>query len=127
MLETALVFLVVISMLLFIIDVGRLLFLQQYFEERARFAARWAAVNTTDSTQVTNMTCYNSTTGSGVGFFGLAPSNVSVTTIDVNGQQFIKVTISGIQAVRFIPYIAGSFTMPVVSATELAQSLGATT
>jgi len=126
-LESSLVFIAVISMLLFIVDMGRLLFLQQYFAERARAGARWAAVNTYDSTSIKNYVCYNSTTGSGTGLFGLSPSNVTVTPIpNATTPTSIQVTISGFQTIRLIPYIAGTFTNPPVSAVAPAQSLGAT-
>ncbi len=126
-LESALVLIAVISMLLFIIDMGRLLFLQQYFAERARAGARWASVNTYDATSIKNYVAYNSTTGSGTGLFGLSPSNVSVTPLpNSTNPTTIQVTISGYQTIRLIPYIAGSFTSPAVTAVAPVQSLGAT-
>jgi Flp pilus assembly protein TadG len=129
MMETALVFTAVICMLLFVVDMGRLLFLQQYFAERARAGARWAAVNTYDPAAVANWVCSNDSTNSGTGLFGLQPSNVSVSApvVDASNKPvYIRVTISGYQTVRLIPYIAGSFTNPPVSAIAPAQSLGAT-
>ncbi len=124
-LESALVMITTLCTILFIVDISRLLFYKQYFAERARYGARWASVNTASETNVKNVVCYNSTTGTGTGYFGLAPSNVSVTYDNVNG--FVTVSISGFQTITLIPFIAGNFTIPATTVTMSQQSMGQTT
>src|SRR5260370_39251262 len=60
--ETALIFTTAISMILFIVDMGRILLWQQFIAERARVGARNAVVNNWDSTAVKNYVVYGSTT-----------------------------------------------------------------
>ena len=125
-LETALVFIAVLSMLLFIVDMGRLLFLQQYFTERARAGARWAAVNATTgvtAAQVKAYVCFNDSTAAGsTGLFGLNTSNVSYTPTPSTGTpQYVQVQISGFQTLRLIPYIASTYTNAPVTAVAVVQ------
>ncbi|MCX6634029.1 MAG: hypothetical protein NT090_02890, partial [Acidobacteria bacterium] len=60
MLETALVVTTVVCMILFILDMGRILLFDQFFGERVRVAARSAAVRTYDAAAIKNYLCYNS-------------------------------------------------------------------
>ena len=129
--ETALVLLTVMGMILFIMDMGRILMIQQFVTERARVTVRNAAVNNWDATATTNFLVYNSTTapdGGGAGFMGLLPSQVSYQTTGTAGQSDyqLQVQVSGVPAVTWIPYIAGSYTLPPITASAPAQSLGAT-
>jgi hypothetical protein len=130
MLETALVFTTVMCMIIFIMDMGRLIFYKEYFAERARVGARWASVNGQDATSVKNVVAYNSTTGSGPGYFGLSPANVSVTYQNIDATHkdpWVTVTITGFQTFTMIPYIAGNYTIPAIAVTMPQQSMGATT
>lgn len=125
-LESSLVFLAVLSMLLFIIDMGRLLFLQQYFTERARAGARWAAVNANNgvtAAQVQAYVCFNDSAATGSsGLFGLNTSNVSYTPVPSTGTpQYVQVQISGFQTLRLIPFIAGTYTNAPVTAVAVVQ------
>src|SRR5690348_8964058 len=86
--ETALVFTVTLGMILFIVDMGRVLLMQQYVTERARVAVRNAVVNNWDSTAVANYVAYASATapsGGGPGFLGLTPSELTSTTYADSG------------------------------------------
>ena len=130
--ETALVLVTVLSMILFVMDMGRILLLQQFITERAREGVRHAVVNSWDATAVQNYVVYGSTTvpqggGSG-GFLGLSPSQVSLTTISDSGvgDGRYQVTVSGVQFPVFIPFMAGSFTAPAITVTAPTASLGAT-
>lgn len=125
MIEGSLVFLTLICMILFVVDIGRLLFYKHYFTERAQVGARWASVNSQNATNVKNVVCYNATTGSGQGFLGLSPSNVSVTYDDANN--IVTVTVSGFQTIKLIPFIAGNYTIPAATVSLGYQSMGATT
>src|SRR5579862_1263453 len=86
--ETALVTLTLVGMIVFVMDMGRLLLTEQFITERARTTARNAAVNNWDSTAVANYVVYNSTTApankNGVaqaGDLGLLASQVTYSTL----------------------------------------------
>jgi Flp pilus assembly protein TadG len=129
--ETVLVILTVISMIVFIFDMGRILLIEQYISERARVAARKAAVNNWNSTTVANFLCYDQTTapsGDRAGYLGLLPTQVSYRTLGTPGtsEHRVQVKVSGVPVLTFIPTIAGQYTLPPIVATAAAQSLGAT-
>ena len=133
MVETALVLLTMLSMIIFIMDMGRMLLLQQFIAERARTAARSAVVNNWDSTAVANFLCYNSTTApSGgpttPGYLGLLPSQVRYQALGKAGtpDYRLQVVVSGVPMLTWIPYISGRYTAAPITATMPAQSLGAT-
>lgn len=136
LLETALVFTVALSMIVFIVDMGRILLTQQFIAERARVGVRNAVVNNWDATAVANYVAYGSTTAptgtdqnsTPPGFLGLTPSEVTLTTYADSGigDARYKVTVQGVQLFTFIPYIAGNYHAPAVTATAAVQSQGAT-
>ena len=131
MLETALVVSTLLGMVLFILDMGRMLLWQQFFMERARQGARSAVVNNWDQTALRNFVCYNSTTapdGNPPGFLGLLPSQVTLTKQGDSGANDAryKVGIQGVTLFLWIPGIAGRYTMPPVIATMPVESAGAT-
>jgi hypothetical protein len=122
-------------MIFFVFDMGRMLMTQQFIAERARVAVRMAAVNSWDSTSVANYLCYNTTTApanvngaSAPGYLGLVPSNVSYATLGTSGaaDYRLKVTVSGVHMLTWIPHMAGTFTAPTITASAPGQSLGAT-
>jgi len=124
--ETALVFLTMMGMILFILDMGRILLVQQFISERVRTTVRNAVVNNWDATATKNYLVYNSTTaGSGGGYLGLLPSQVSYQILGTSGNPDyrLQVKVSGVPAVTWIPYIAGTYTLAPVVATMPAQSL----
>jgi Flp pilus assembly protein TadG len=133
--ETALVLLTLVSMIIFIMDMGRLLLTEQFVTERARTTVRAAAVNNWTSTSAANYLVYNSTTApaqvngvSAPGYMGLLPSQVTYTTLGTAGtpDYRLQVKVSGIPVFSWIPHIAGQYTAPPVTATTPAQSMGAT-
>jgi len=129
--ETALVFTAALSMIVFIVDMGRILLTQQYISERAQAAVRSAVVNNWDSTSVKNYVVFGSTTapdGGGAGLMGLTTSEVSFTSIADSGigDARYQVTVSGVPLLTWIPYMAGRYTAPTVIATAPVQSQGAT-
>jgi Flp pilus assembly protein TadG len=131
MVETALVLITLLSMILFILDMGRVLLLQQFITERAREGVRYAVVNNWDQTDVQNYIVYGSTTapsGAGPGVLGLTTAQVTFTSVadsGINDARY-QVQVSGVQFPVFIPYIASSFTTPTVTVTAPAESRGAT-
>jgi Flp pilus assembly protein TadG len=131
--ESALVIMPLMCMVLFIMDMGRVLLTEQYVTERARAGLRQAVVSTwgTDATSVKNYICYNDTTApqqGGPGMFGVQPSQVTVSLLGTAAtpDYRLQAQISGLQITTFIPYIATKYTAPTITVTVPAQSLGAT-
>ena len=135
LLESAFVFPTLLFTILFIMEAGRFLMVQQFIVERTRQVARAAAVNNWTAGQVKNYLVYGSATapnsdGNDVppGYMGLLPSQVSYTTAGAAGASDyrIKVTVQDVPAVVFIPLIAGNYKFAPVTASVPAQSMGAT-
>lgn len=130
MVETALVLLTALAMILFIMDMGRVLLTEQFIAERARTAVRSAVVNSWDSTAVANYVVYGTTSGqqgSPAGLMGLTPSQVTYTTVADTGvgDGRYQVTVQGIPLFTWVPYIAGQYTTGPITATAPIQSQGA--
>ncbi len=130
-LESALVLLTLLGMFLFIMDMGRILLIQQFITERARATVRSAVVNNWTAAATQNYLVYNSTTapgGGGAGFMGLQTSNVTYQTLGTSGtpDYMLQVKVSGVPAVTWIPYVSGTYTLAPITASMPAQSLGAT-
>jgi len=130
MVESALVLLTLLAMIIFILDVGRLLLMQQFVAERARSTVRTAVVNSWDATATKNYLVYNNTTApqnGGAGYMGLLTSQVSYQALGTSGaaDYRLQIKVSGVPALTWIPYIAGSYTLAPIIATMPAQSLGA--
>lgn len=131
--ETALVFTAAVSMIVFIVDMGRILLTQQFISERARVGVRNAVVNNWDATAVANYVAYGTTTtpggGTGTpGYMGLTATEVTLTTYADSGigDARYQVTVSGVPLFTWIPYMAGKYTAPTIIATAPVQSVGAT-
>src|SRR6266566_587474 len=80
--EMSLIYLVFAIMLVGAFDFGQFLFVHQALVERARFAARWGAINDpTDTASVSNMVRFFQSTDPGAGtpsYFNLTSGNVTV-------------------------------------------------
>ncbi|HYL37788.1 MAG TPA: TadE family protein [Bryobacteraceae bacterium] len=131
--ESVLVLLTMVSMIIFIMDMGRMLLVQQFISERARTTVRAASVNNWSSDQVKNYLCYNSTSApsggtSTPGYMGLLPSQVTYGTLGTAGSwdYRLQVQVSGVRMFTWIPYMSGQYTAAPITATFPAQSLGAT-
>jgi Flp pilus assembly protein TadG len=113
MVETALILLVYLMILIGIIDFGQVLYFHQSLVERARAAARYGAINPTDTTGIKNVAVYNmaTITGSPAPILGgMTTSMVDVQNPDVNtAAARVVVTISGYPINFISPYIAKSF------------------
>ena len=130
MLETAFVMITVMGMVIFIVEMGRFLMVQQFAVERAREVARLAVVNNWTSVSVANYVAYGSTTaptGQPSGYLGITPSNVSYSTLGTAGQPDyrVKLIIQNMSAVVFIPGMANTYAIPAVTVVVPAQSMGA--
>jgi len=133
MVETALVLTVMLAMIIFGVDMARMLLFQEFFTERAREGARNAVVHSWDATATANFICYGtSTTPPGgtttPGYLGLLPSQVSVTSVGDSGvnDARIEVQISGVRMFSWIPFMSGNLTAAPVVATAPLESRGAT-
>jgi Flp pilus assembly protein TadG len=118
--EMALIYLVFACMLVGAFDFGQFLFVHQALVERARYAARWGAINDpTDSTSISNMVLYYqaATPSSGTpSYFNLDSSNVVVVNPGSGTDNYrLNVTISGYSFVSLSPYIGGNLTGPPVT------------
>lgn len=134
MLEAALITTPTLAMFVFILQMGVILGTQQYYMERARAGARYAATttyNSGDTSNIKNYVCYGSATaptGATSGLFGLRTNMVSVTRLGSSGtwNDRIQVQISGYSMASYIPWMSGTITGKTLVATAPAQSLGAT-
>jgi hypothetical protein len=129
--EGALVITALLGMIGFIVDLGRTLMFEQFYLERAREGARWAAVNSWDTPAVRNHVCYNSATapnGNPPGLLFLTPSQVTVSRLGTAGgpDDRIQIKISGIPLFDWVPGLRGAYTTAPVVATAPVQSLGIT-
>jgi hypothetical protein len=131
LMEGTLVVFTMVMMIIFVLDMGRILLLQQFITERARATVRSAVVNNWSSAATKNYLVYNSTTapnGGGSGYLGLQTSQVTAQTLGTSGaaDYRLQVKVSGVPVLTWIPYIAGTYTLAPIVVTMPAQSLGAT-
>jgi len=111
MVETSLILLTFIMMLIGTIDFGQVLYFHQSLVERARAAARYGAINPTDTTGIKNMAVYNATTVVPPAVLpGMTTAMVNVQDLNANTPQArVMVTISGYPINFISPYIAKQF------------------
>jgi Flp pilus assembly protein TadG len=100
-------------------DFGYIMYLHQVIATRAATAARYGALNPTDTAGMKNYVVYNQTTGSGSGMFGLTTSMVTATRSGsgTNADR-ITITVSGYRYPAIAPAMAAtgkpiSVTIPV--------------
>jgi len=113
MVESALVLLTFLLLLIGTVDFGQLIYFHQSLVERARAAARYGAVNPSDTAGIQNVALYNQSMTpnppSSV-LPGLTSAMISVSNPDANTSSArVVVTISGYQINFFSPYIAQAF------------------
>ncbi len=124
--EVSLLLTVALMTFIGILDVGSVVFRLQGLVERARAGARYAVVNTFNANSVKNVVVYGNSAGNGNPLLGLTTSMVTATITDMgNNIRRIDVRISGYQFQFFTPMIAGVKTLPTVTVTMTAESLGA--
>jgi Flp pilus assembly protein TadG len=118
--EAALIYLVFAVMLIGAFDFGQFLFVHQALVERARYAARWGAINDpTDTASISYMVRFMQSTDPGAGtpsYFNLTDSNVTVTNPGSGTDNYrLNVQISGYSFVSISPYMGGNLTGPAVT------------
>jgi Flp pilus assembly protein TadG len=107
--ETALTLSLFTAIVFSLFDFGYIMFLHQTLAARAEAAARYGALNPTDTTGMKNYVLYFSTTGSGPGLFGLTTSNVSATRTGAGtNDDRVVVTVSGYQFFAIAPALKGT-------------------
>jgi Flp pilus assembly protein TadG len=116
--EMSLIYLVYAVMLIGAFDFGQFLFVHQALVERARYAARWGAINDpTDTASISNMVRFYQATDPGTAsYFNLTDANVVVTNPGANTDAYrLNIKISGYSFVSIAPYMAGNMTGPPVT------------
>lgn len=131
--ESALVLLSLLVMILFVLDMGRVMLLGQYVTERARITARTATVNNWTERMAANFLVFGKTqmpddSSNKPGFMGLKASQVDYHVLGTqrSGDLRVQISVQGIQAVMFVPWISSRYTFPKIVVELPAQSLGAT-
>ena len=120
--ESSLVLLVVLAFLIGTLDFGQFLYFHQSLSERARAAARYGAVNPTDTTGIQNVAVYNDPAGTSNGATPLIPNfTTAMVAVCLPGDGTcsdsstgpdwrVTVTISGYQMITFNLLLPSSFT-----------------
>ena len=129
--EGAFVIAALLGMIVLIVDLGRALMFEQFYLERAREGARWAAVNAWDTPAIRNHVCYNSATapnGNPPGLLLLTPAQVTVSRLGAVGgpDDRIQIKIPGVPLFDWVPGLKGAYSTGPVVATAPVQGLGVT-
>lgn len=127
LIEASLVLLVFAVTLLEILDIGQFMFFQAMLMDRARAGARYAQVNTFNSTNIANVVVYNNATGgSGTGLFGLTTSMVSVNRYDAGlSTDRIEIVITNFPLAFYGPMLLANFSSRSFRVVVPTQGLGA--
>lgn len=124
--EGALTLLVFLSIAIGVLDFGQILFFSQSLTERARAAARYAAINPTQTTNIKNVALYGTPTAPATPkplLPGLTESMVQVSTQDLDKVSgTVTVKIVGYPMRFFTPGIAKSFQGRTVSVTMSSEA-----
>lgn len=124
MLEAALILTVFLTMLISVLDFGQILFIHQMLVERARLAARTAAVTDCDNLCASNLVLYGQRDhpgGEGNGIFGLTPANVFISRRDSGTTAArVVVRIANLSYNSYSPLMAGRLrNIPVTVAVSM--------
>ncbi|HYP06619.1 MAG TPA: hypothetical protein VER03_10360 [Bryobacteraceae bacterium] len=123
LLEGALILTVFVGFCLGTMDFAQFLYFHQSLVERARVAARYAAVHPSDTVGTKNMAIYNSAAG-GVNPLlpGLTADQVAVESLGSGTDARVSVTITGYQVRFFSMGIAGNRSTAPVSVTMASEA-----
>jgi osmotically-inducible protein OsmY len=131
--EMALVITTLLIMILFVLDMGRVLLLGQYVTARASETARAAAMKNWTADQVKNYLVYDRPDPPEGGFpasglMGLTKSQVSYSLLGTakKPDYRVHVEVSNIQAAMFTPFLSSRYSFPKVVTEFPAMSLGGT-
>lgn len=130
--EAALALLLSLVILIGLIDFGQVLMRQQAFVERVRAGCRYAVTRAYNAQEIRNVVVYGDPdpgVASGTpGFFGLEPSMVSVSLVDlgVSAAERVTVKIHDYPLFMFTPGLAGAYTARPIAQTMTIESMGVT-
>ena len=111
MIESSLVLTLYVVLIFSIFDFGYVLFLHSTLVNRAATAARYGALNPTDTAGMQNCVLYGQAGGSGSGIFGLTASNVNATRSGSGTTaDRVIVTVTGYPFSFVTPWHAGKHT-----------------
>ena len=106
--EAALTLSLFLAIVFSLFDLGYIMFLHQTIASRVEAAARYGALNPTETTGMQNYVLYNAATGSGPVIFGLTASNVSATRSGAGtNDDRVVVTVSGYTYPAISPGLSG--------------------
>lgn len=121
MVESSLTLLAFISLFVATLDLAQILYIHQSLVERARVAARTAAVSCCNVDSVRNTILYGSSATPVAGtptYWGLSSSNVDVSFSDQNSaHQRVTVRISGLTYKSYTPMMGATLTNIPVQVT----------
>ena len=116
MIEASFIFVVFFFLLIGIFDFGQFLFVHQALVQRARSSARAGVVKDYTTGQIRNLVLYDSTSGSGAGYFGLTSAMVVVSSLDFNTDDSrVEVKVINYPYQILSPYIGGTYTGPNIT------------
>lgn len=134
--EVAIVLTVLLTVILGVVEIGRLMWTVNALTDATRQGARYAVVNPVDQGKVKNMVVYGSPAGGTTPVVsGLAPANVNVSyiagAIDCGGVfglgcGQVQVNITNYSFNFAVPLVGGSVALPAFKTTLNAESAGVT-
>jgi Flp pilus assembly protein TadG len=97
------------SIVFSIFDYGFVMYMHQTVAYRVSAAARYGALNPTDTTGIRNYVLYNQPTGTGAGLFGITTSNVTASRIGSGTTaDRVIVTVTGFHYPMIAPGLSGT-------------------
>ena len=92
-----------------IFDFGFVMYMHQAVANRVSAAARYGALNPTDTTGMQNYVLYSRSTGSGAGLFGITSSLVTASRVDSGTiADRVVVTVTGFHYPMVAPGMSGT-------------------
>ena len=139
--EFAIVAVVLVTVIIAVIDIGRLFYSVSALNESTRRGARVAAVCPVNDAAIAQMAVFNASgnAGSSAIVGGLEPQHIDIEYLDTNGQpiadpassagfeniRYVRVSINGgFQLQVFIPGLSQLISVPAFAATLPRESLG---
>ena len=131
MVEGALVAVAFITCLISILELSRYALFIQFFTERARAGARYAAVSNYNVDTIKNWVAYNSPIApdnySSSGLFGLTPSMVNVSRFSQSTDtDRIEISINSYPVSLVVPFLPQNWVLKPFRVVLTTESLGAT-
>ena len=131
MVEGALVAVAFITCLVSILELSRYALFIQFFTERARAGARYAAVSNYNVDTIKNWVAYNSPIApdnySSSGLFGLTPSMVNVSRFSQSTDtDRIEISINSYPVSLVVPFLPQNWVLKPFRVVLTTESLGAT-